>query len=438
MKRQTLIVFTIAFIFLIPSLSGILVLPETHNLEEHKARRDNIISTSGWLDGYNFRKSHTITGSIGAETDYQILLNVTRATGTDTGNNVFIGTYCQDDFEDLRFTDDDKTTELDYWMERYTTAVYALFWVEVSDDLDTEQMIYMYYGNSSVSTTSDGDDTFLFYEDWDSASLRPDVWDEQFSDGSISYSGGAGPFGDHGRIATISGGAGTAVELIESDLHLSSPFATRFRSNIESTVGVSQRTAQGVGTAWGATEPRSFIYSDAGTENFMVCDNDGNADNQAMTDTYLDAYTVWDIKRDDDTATLWADDVQLEAGDMDPDTETTNVAMIYTRDSEYDVLSDWIIVRKYISSEPVSSSWGEREDEPFPEWHIFTMEDINFYVPINQMNISYLLMLGGLVMIPTSTVLLVKGGRSEMSRDKLFLVLLMFLFGWALFLGGIL
>ena len=73
-----------------------------------------------------------------------------------------------------------------------------------------------------------------------------------------------------------------------------------------------------------------------------------------------------------------------------------------------------------------------------PNWHMFTMEDIAFFIEINQLNITYLLMLGGLIMIPTSTVLLVKGGRSDMSRDKLFLFFLMFLFGWALFLGGIL
>lgn len=43
----------------------------------------------------------------------------------------------------------------------------------------------------------------------------------------------------------------------------------------------------------------------------------------------------------------------------------------------------------------------------------------------------------GLCMIPASTVFLVWGGRKKMSFDKMFIFLLVFIFGWALFLGGI-
>ena len=73
-----------------------------------------------------------------------------------------------------------------------------------------------------------------------------------------------------------------------------------------------------------------------------------------------------------------------------------------------------------------------------PNWHGFTFEDIIFYIPINVLTLSYIMMLAGLVMIPVSTLFLVKGGRSDMSRDKMFLFLMIFLFGWAFFLGGIL
>jgi len=80
----------------------------------------------------------------------------------------------------------------------------------------------------------------------------------------------------------------------------------------------------------------------------------------------------------------------------------------------------------------------EQIEFDLPSWQSFVMEVIVFFIPINELNITYLLMLGGMVMVPTSTILLVKGGRSDLSRDKLFLFFLMFLFGWALLLGGIL
>lgn len=73
-----------------------------------------------------------------------------------------------------------------------------------------------------------------------------------------------------------------------------------------------------------------------------------------------------------------------------------------------------------------------------PNWHGFTFEDIIFYLAINVLTLSYIMMLMGLVMIPVSTLFLVMGGRSDMSRDKMFLFLMIFLFGWAFFLGGIL
>ena len=52
-------------------------------------------------------------------------------------------------------------------------------------------------------------------------------------------------------------------------------------------------------------------------------------------------------------------------------------------------------------------------------------------------NLNMLLIFGGLIMIPASTLYIVKGGRSEMSSDKLFYFLIAFIMGWALVIGGI-
>ena len=43
----------------------------------------------------------------------------------------------------------------------------------------------------------------------------------------------------------------------------------------------------------------------------------------------------------------------------------------------------------------------------------------------------------GLIMIPFSTMYLVKGGRKELSMDKVFYFLILFMLGWAFFIGGI-
>jgi len=91
-------------------------------------------------------------------------------------NTVFAEGHCKTNFGDIRFTDDNGVTLLDYWMETKTDGDNAIFWVKIADDLSsTSQTIYVYYGKSDATTTSNPDNTFLFYDDF-SGSLSPSKW----------------------------------------------------------------------------------------------------------------------------------------------------------------------------------------------------------------------------------------------------------------------
>ena len=74
---------------------------------------------------------------------------------------------------------------------------------------------------------------------------------------------------------------------------------------------------------------------------------------------------------------------------------------------------------------------------PIPQWNIVGEAELIFSVPIDESGLDMMLIFLGLLMIPASTLYLVKGGRSEASMDKLFFGLIAFVLGWALFLGGI-
>ena len=75
---------------------------------------------------------------------------------------VSINGKCNQNFSDIKFTDNDGVTELFYWMESKTDSIYADFWVEVLDNLSINQSIYVYYGNILGESGSDIKETSLY------------------------------------------------------------------------------------------------------------------------------------------------------------------------------------------------------------------------------------------------------------------------------------
>jgi len=124
-----------------------------------------------WLAGWSCRKSHLITASVGAGTNYQVGIKVYKTTGTDgtevvngvTFGKVYVGSNCRDDFGDIRFTDDDGFTELDYWQDPdyLVSGTSSVFWVEVKDTLESDATICVYYNNAAQTTTSNFTNTML-------------------------------------------------------------------------------------------------------------------------------------------------------------------------------------------------------------------------------------------------------------------------------------
>jgi len=131
----------------------------------------------GWLGGWQYRKSHVVNSASGAGTGYQVRIKAHYGSGTDSGEDVYLNSHCRTDFGDVRFTDDDGVTLLDYWMEEKVDSDYAVFWVEVADDLSSSNAtIYIYYGKSDATTTSNGDNTFIFFDDFEDGSIDNDKW----------------------------------------------------------------------------------------------------------------------------------------------------------------------------------------------------------------------------------------------------------------------
>ena len=92
--------------------------------------------------------------------DYQVSMNVTFRSGM------------QPDFRDLRFAQasasGDYESELSYWIEKKTDNAWALVWVNVdSIPKGSITTIFMYFGNPSAYSASNGHATFIAFDDFE-------------------------------------------------------------------------------------------------------------------------------------------------------------------------------------------------------------------------------------------------------------------------------
>ena len=128
------------------------------------------------LTSWAYRKKLTLNNTGGDLTNYQIKFTVYRSAGADSGYDVYVGTDCQEDYDDLRFTTSDGSTLLDYWIETSDIAT-ATVWVEFDSITGTSTTdFYLYYGYAAATAGSDGDATFSFFDGFDGSSIDPVKW----------------------------------------------------------------------------------------------------------------------------------------------------------------------------------------------------------------------------------------------------------------------
>lgn len=121
---------------------------------------------SWWDANWQFRKSHVILNATGAGANYAVSLTVVNGTGSDSDDTVYINSS-KSDFGDIRFTDNE-AVPIDCYVERVYYGENATFWVRIPGDIsDTNQTVYIYYGNANATATSSPSKTFLFYDGFD-------------------------------------------------------------------------------------------------------------------------------------------------------------------------------------------------------------------------------------------------------------------------------
>jgi len=324
-----------------------------------------------WLTGWQYRKSHEIEGSTaGAVTDYQVRITVHYGGGTDSDEHVYLNGKCRTDFGDIRFTDSDGVTELPYWMEEKVDGDYAIFWVKVpSIPASPESVtIYIYYGKSDAESESNGDATFLFFDDFIGTELDPTKWTEDSSlSGGVTETGVKDGY-YYQKVTETAGYSGNPVAEWLRAKHLIT--LTNFHLHTKQywwqegddvhdraylkLMDASENEVIHVGMVdWSYSKPCQYHTAIGGVAKGVDWAQSGSVTME------------WDIYRYGSDVVIKKDGVDFQSG-----TASEEIAEIWLRDywdmAVHDFESRWHIIwiRNYIDPEPTHGAWGSEETAP--------------------------------------------------------------------------
>ena len=118
----------------------------------------------GWLPGYRYRVKIPVNATAaGAQTNFQMSLNIVKGTGTNVAGTIYLNNRSKNWPDDIRFTGSNGITLLTFWREE-SDATDGVWWVKVpSIPASGKVNVYLYYGKSGGSDTSDGYDTMNYF-----------------------------------------------------------------------------------------------------------------------------------------------------------------------------------------------------------------------------------------------------------------------------------
>ncbi|MGQ9506524.1 MAG: DUF2341 domain-containing protein [Candidatus Bathycorpusculaceae bacterium] len=332
----------------------------------------------GWLSGWQYRKSHVINSANGAGTNYQVRIKAHYGSGTDSGADVYLNSHCRGDFGDVRFTDDDGETLLDYWMEEKVDSDYAIFWVEVADDLSTaNQTIYIYYGKSDATTVSNGDNTFIFFDNFPGTSLDTNKWNtlagskgsysvnnaltltvtERYNYGGWMHVYSKNTFDPAGKIfeARINSITQTYTYAILA-WHKTAPsspgdggFTNAYRYEIEK-----------------ATQTRYRMVKDVNSVGALLAGPSGDATPPIIIGA-LWASTGSEKEYGNRNLALSATDSDLTIGNSYVGLNLHRTSTTATSTAVF----SWVLIRKFVDPEPSHGSWGSEETPSGQTYEIY-------------------------------------------------------------------
>jgi hypothetical protein len=122
------------------------------------------VSIVKWIPGLQYRREIALNPTT-PENDYQIKI-LLDSTNFDYSKTKLDG-------GDIRFFDQNQLS-LNYWIENWDTSGTSIIWVKVPNA--GTSVISMVYGDPSMNSLSDGESTFILFDDFEGSSLDSTKW----------------------------------------------------------------------------------------------------------------------------------------------------------------------------------------------------------------------------------------------------------------------
>jgi hypothetical protein len=254
----------------------------------------------------------------------------------------------QADFGDLRFINAADSL-LDYWIESKTDGVSATVWVEVDDiAASTDTVIYMYYGNPAASSTSDGDDTFEFFDDFEDGDISD--W-SQYRNGTVTIADDSGNYvllktannDPHGGYSLFNNGSLSDFEAVFQTKRINETGGNQNRYGIEDS------SFNGYG-------PRMADFNSLPSAFAIERRAGGGGSNIATKNTSAYQWNSWMTVKFRKYGSTLEFELYNSSGSMVESISVSNSLYnsfdLFVVHGGWEFYTDDIIVRKYVSPEP--------------------------------------------------------------------------------------
>ena len=309
--------------------------------------------TTWWNSNWKYRKPILISNQAGNLTDYQVKIEINLSQEFSQGK---IQQYCQD----VRFTwlntTSNQEQKIPYWIEECNLSANdnATFWIKVPFlENNTNTTVYLYYGNPSASSESDGDAVFEFFDDFEGIELDTTKW-QTF-------------------------GTFDALEVINGELHGKTEQGSALvvsKSTFDRNIiieSVTRLISREIGEAYLVQDIDNWMnnYYFKGDQWYeRIKRRKSGSESVLATQTVSLAFNTYYLLK----TILKSSDIIFKIYDMDGNLKVTVTASDTTWSNGYvgfrtygssgspsEWYVDWIRIRKYTSPEPSIASIGEEQ-----------------------------------------------------------------------------